>query len=76
MIVLKTETVSLQIERYTANDKPACAIDWSAGKVCEFLGVRQFGQQAVCMYDNTRVDYGPTGETGFLEPHSNCKVWK
>ena len=68
------EQTTIVIERYRSPDgQPTCCSDFTAGKICRFLGVRRFGTVDVCTLGRDRDLM--RGESGFTMPDEMCEVW-
>lgn len=58
----------------TPDGSPACATDFSAGNVCQFLTTRKFGLVEVCMVCRLDIQRDDGG-VGHLVPVDGCPVW-
>ena len=72
------EYATIKVKRYrTPDGNPTCCADQPAGLTCRFLGVRGFGLVTVCMLGQEhRIEYSSTNNSGYLQPHDGCEVWK
>ena len=65
---------TIVIERYRSPDgQPTCCEDHPAGKICRFLGTRNFGTRDVCMLGQDRDLVHRT--LAFTRPGPWCEVW-
>ena len=69
------EIISLHFNRFRSPDgKRTCCLSVAdhPKNVCQFLGVRRFGTQDVCMFGE-QVDLQ---RDEYTRPHDKCELWK
>ena len=72
-----SEEKTITITAYrTIRGEPTCAIDFTDGKVCKFLGLRNFGACEVCMVRGVDIKRSSEKSKDYLMPVENCPVWK
>jgi hypothetical protein len=69
------EKVQLEFTRYRdKNGRPACAADFSCGRVCIFYGTKILGTREMCCYSDP-VILERRGMDGSLIPIKGCPFW-
>lgn len=77
----ETETTNISVTRHRDCDgEPTCALDFPAGKVCQFYVAQRFGLHETCLFASKSSHLWHPLERrkdgmGTLIPLDTCPVW-